>query len=68
MLFKWWNTLHQGSSINTSGSSMAAVMLQAMLIMALGFWLYSAAVILTRVRREIEDRARATAWLNKFKD
>ena len=65
---KWWNTLHQGSSINTSGSSMAAVMLQAMLIMALGFWLYSAAVILTRVRREIEDRARATAWLNEFKD
>ncbi|MEO1947530.1 MAG: cytochrome c biogenesis protein CcsA, partial [Methylophilaceae bacterium] len=65
---KWWNTLHQGSSINTSGSSMAAIMLQAMLIMAVGFWLYSAAVILTRVRREIEERARNTAWVNEVKE
>jgi len=65
---KWWNTLHQGSSINTSGSSMAAIMLQAMLIVAIGFWLYSTAVILTRVRREIEERARNTAWVNETKE
>ena len=65
---KWWNTLHQGSSINTSGSSMAAIMLQAMLVMAIGFWLYSAAVIFARVRREIEDRARNTAWINEVKE
>jgi heme exporter protein C len=66
---KWWNTLHQGSSINfTSSPTMAAIMLKGMLIMALGFWLYSAAVILMRVRREIEDRERNTAWLNEFKE
>ncbi len=66
---KWWNTLHQGSSINlTTSPTMAAIMLKGMLIMAIGFWLYSAAVILMRVRREIEDRARNTVWLNEFKE
>ena len=47
---------------------MAAIMLQAMLVMAVGFWLYSAAVIFARVRREIEDRARNTAWINEVKE
>lgn len=66
---KWWNTLHQGSSINfTKSPAMADIMLKGMLVMALAFWLYSAAVILMRVRREIEDRERNTAWLNEFKE
>lgn len=66
---KWWNTLHQGSSINFSKSStVAPIMLQAMLIMLLGFWLYSVAVILTRARREIEDRERTAAWLQEIKE
>lgn len=66
---KWWNTLHQGSSVSlTQSPAMATVMLKGMLIMALGFWLYSAAVIFTRVRREIEDRERRTAYLQEFKD
>jgi heme exporter protein C len=66
---KWWNTLHQGSSINlTTSPSMAAIMLKGMLVMAVGFWMYSIAVILVRVRREIEDRERNTAWLNEFKE
>lgn len=61
---KWWNTLHQGSTINFSkASTMAPIMLQAMMIMLAGFWLYSVAVILLRVRREIEDRERKAAWL-----
>jgi heme exporter protein C len=56
---KWWNTLHQGSSISmTKSPSMAAVMLQGMLIMAIGFWLYCLAVILKRVRCEIDERER----------
>ena len=66
---KWWNTLHQGSSINlTTSPTMAAIMLKGMLVMAVGFWLYSAAVIFMRVQREIEDRVRNTAWLNEFKE
>ena len=63
---KWWNTLHQGSSLNlTKSSTMAPVMLQAMLVMLAGFWLYSVAVILTRVCREIEDRERTSTWLKQ---
>jgi heme exporter protein C len=66
---KWWNTLHQGSTINFSKSStMAPMMLNAMLIMMVAFWLYSIAVILTRVRREIEHRERQSAWLQAAKE
>ena len=54
---KWWNTLHQGASVSlTKAPAMAAIMLQGMLIMAIGFWLYSMAVILMRVRCEILER------------
>jgi heme exporter protein C len=54
---KWWNTLHQGSSVSlTKAPAMAAIMLQGMLVMAIGFWLYSVAVILMRVRCEILER------------
>jgi heme exporter protein C len=66
---QWWNTLHQGSTINMSKSStMAPIMLKAMLIMMVAFWLYSAAVILTRVRREIEDREKRTIRLQEIKE
>lgn len=54
---KWWNTLHQGASVSlTKAPAMAAVMLKGMLIMAIGFWLYSIAVVLMRVRCEILER------------
>ena len=66
---KWWNTLHQGSSINIDKSStMAPIMLKGMQIMMVAFWLYSVAVILTRARREIEDRERSAAWLQEVKE
>ena len=46
---KWWNTLHQGASVSlTKAPAMAAIMLQGMLVMAIGFWLYSITVILKR--------------------
>ncbi len=58
---KWWNTLHQGSSVSlTKAPAMAAIMLQGMLVMAIGFWLYSIAVILMRVRSEIVERENKT--------
>ena len=60
---KWWNTLHQGSSINlTKAPSMAAIMLQGMLVMAIAAWLYTIAVALVRVRRIILERERQTDW------
>ncbi len=59
----WWNTLHQGSSINlTKAPSMAAIMLQGMLVMAVAAWFYTIAVALVRVRRIILERERQTEW------
>ena len=64
---KWWNTLHQGASVSVkSGSSMASTMLIAMLIMALGFWAYSIAVSLARVRSIILERERDTHWVSEL--
>ena len=63
---KWWNTLHQGSSISlTKAPAMAAVMVKGMLIMAVGFWLYSIAVVLIRVRCEILERDSKTAMIKQ---
>jgi len=64
---KWWNTLHQGASVSvTKGSSMATIMLNAMLIMALAFWMYAFAVVLTRVRRIILERESGAAWTRAY--
>lgn len=64
---KWWNTLHQGSSINfTRAPSMAAIMLWGMLVMALCFWMYSIAVILGRVQCIISEREQRAAWLQEL--
>ncbi|NOY15707.1 MAG: heme ABC transporter permease [Gammaproteobacteria bacterium] len=64
---EWWNTLHQGASISVkSGSSMASTMLIAILIMTLGFWAYSIAVALARVRSVILERERDTHWVSEL--
>jgi heme exporter protein C len=61
---KWWNTLHQGASVSlTKGSSMAQVMLEAMLIMGIAFWMYAVAMALYRVRSIILVRERHTQWV-----
>jgi heme exporter protein C len=63
---KWWNTLHQGASVSiTKGSSMAAVMLWGMLIMALAFWMYSIAASLVRVRVVILERESGASWIKE---
>ena len=47
----WWNTLHQGASVSfTAAPTMAGTMLMGMLVMVLGFWMYSIAISLSRVR------------------
>jgi len=59
----WWNTLHQGSSINlTKAPSMATIMLVGMLVMAVAAWLYTIAVAFVRVRGLILERERHTDW------
>jgi heme exporter protein C len=60
---KWWNTLHQGASVSiTQAPTMAAVMLQGMLLMALAVWAYCFAVVFMRVRLIILERERGAAW------
>jgi heme exporter protein C len=64
---KWWNTLHQGATIKIGEeSTMAVTMLWTMLIMALGFWMYSIAVVLARVRCIILERERNTTWVGEL--
>ena len=61
---QWWSTLHQGASVSMkSAPTMAATMLLGMLIMALGFWMYSIAAVLARVRSVILERERNTEWV-----
>jgi heme exporter protein C len=60
---KWWNTLHQGSSVSlTRAPSMAHIMLWGMLIMALAAWMYTIAVALVRARSLVLERERQTEW------
>src|SRR4051794_20133756 len=59
---RWWNTLHQGASVSaTSAPKMAATMLLAMLLMTLGFWMYSFVVVLMRMRGVILERERISS-------
>jgi heme exporter protein C len=61
---QWWNTLHQGSSINLMAApKMAATMLTGMLVMALAAWMYSIAATLARLRRIILERERDAEWV-----
>ncbi len=61
---RWWNTLHQGASVSPQmAPKMAETMLWAMFVMAVAFWMYTIAVVLARVRSEILERERNTAWV-----
>jgi heme exporter protein C len=61
---QWWNTLHQGASVSlTSAPSMAKTMLVGMLVMALGFWMYSICAALMRLRSIILERERNMDWV-----
>lgn len=62
---KWWNTLHQGSSVNLTKSSMATTMLWGMLLCALACWMYAIAVALMRVRRIMLEREKDTLWVRE---
>jgi len=64
---KWWNTLHQGSTISmTAAPKMAAIMLTGMLLMTFAAWAYAIAVALVRVRAIIVERERGAIWLSQL--
>ncbi len=63
----WWNTLHQGATIQIRGeSSMDPLMLTTLLIMTLAFWAYCIAVAMARVRSIILERERETTWVGEM--
>ncbi|MEK6335782.1 MAG: heme ABC transporter permease CcmC [Acidobacteriota bacterium] len=62
---RWWSTLHQGASIRiASKPTIAPTMLAAMLIFLAACWMYSIAVVLTRLRYIIQEREREAPWLS----
>ena len=64
---RWWSTLHQGASVSLSQApAMASLMLWGMALTALGFWAYTAAVALTRVRLLILERERRSDWVQRL--
>ena len=64
---KWWNTLHQGASVSlTRAPSMAAIMFTGMIVMAFGFWFYSIAASLARVRCIMLERERRADWVSQY--
>jgi heme exporter protein C len=62
----WWNTLHQGSSVNFKGTSMHIAMLWSMLLMTFSFWFYAAGAGFVRVRTIILERERRTQWVRSL--
>jgi len=63
---QWWNTLHQGSTIKFSGTSMHIAMQQSMFIMLVACWLYAIAIALSRVRSIILERESNTQWVREL--
>jgi len=61
---KWWNTLHQGSSISlTGGSSIDTSMLWPLLIMAVAAKFYYGANLLTRARIKLLEQDMRKGWV-----
>ncbi len=61
---EWWHTLHQGPTITKlDAPSIHISMLVPLLIMALAFMFYYAAVVLLRARYEILENERNSAWV-----
>jgi heme exporter protein C len=63
---EWWNSLHQTASVMKVGKpAMPASMLVPLLLMLLGFTLFYAALLLTRLRGELLRRERSASWLKE---
>lgn len=63
---QWWNSLHQGSTIAKIGQgSMPPSMYWPLLSMLLGFMSFYGAVVCMRLRGEVLDRERQSAWVRE---
>ncbi|MGE0388422.1 MAG: heme ABC transporter permease [Gammaproteobacteria bacterium] len=61
---EWWSTLHQGATVTKFGKpSIATSMLIPLLVMALAFHLFLLTALLLRLRCQILERERSTAWV-----
>jgi len=65
---KWWNTLHQGSTIKFTGTTMHIAMQHAMFTLLLACWLYVVAISLVRVRSIILERERNNQWVAELEE
>jgi heme exporter protein C len=64
---EWWNTLHQGATIaKFDKPSIHMSMLIPLLLMALSFKLFYAAVVLMRARCEVLERERNSRWVQSL--
>lgn len=63
---KWWNTLHQGASITSRGSSMHPVMLYTLLLMVAAFWIYAFAATFLRARHLVLVREQREDWVQRI--
>jgi heme exporter protein C len=62
----WWNSLHQGATIAKIGKpSMPGSMLWPLLSMLLGFMCFYGAVVCIRLRGEVLNRERQSAWVRE---
>jgi heme exporter protein C len=65
----WWNTMHQGASVNlTRAPSMAGTMLWGLLLMAAAFWACSIAAALHRARSIVLERERGSDWATRLQE
>ena len=64
---EWWNTLHQGATVTKLDKpSIHIDMLIPLLLMALAFKLFYAAVVLVRARNEVLYRDRNRRWVREL--
>jgi heme exporter protein C len=62
----WWNSLHQGATIAKLGKpAIATSMLWPLLSMFFGFMCFYGAVLCMRLRGEILNRERQSAWIRE---
>lgn len=64
---KWWNTLHQGSTISaTAAPKMVSTMLSAMLLLTFAFWAYAFAVVFRRAQAIVLERESHADWVRQL--
>ncbi len=64
---EWWNTLHQGPTVSKLDSpSIHIDMLIPLLLMAIAFNLYFAAMVLIRARTEIIEQEKNSKWVQEL--